>query len=184
MELTYVSRRLRRRNIGRTLRLLGDDPDLVAIHYVPAGAGPRPPQQLWSLVAAGSAAGVVTGWRVGQLSLALAVVAVVALVVELAIVRPSGLLLTNRGLASFRCRPFTGTPAALIGRHSVSELQRNGHADHGRWARVRLGDETLWIDLFDLSVLRDNTTHVVDDTRRSSTVLGQRWYMVAAPEVA
>jgi hypothetical protein len=140
-----ISRRTKVKHVQKAMTML--PAGAAPLDYAVGGAGSMPPSHLrWLMLA---------GWAGLTLVLSLLfktfvfVGALPLIAIYFAVNQPRGVLLSDKGLASFRCGFVNGRPNQLLGIDGLTSMDRRV-ATEGSNTRLRIGDDEVWLSNRDL----------------------------------
>jgi len=145
-----LSARSKRKHVTKAMTML--PAGATPLDYAVGGAGGMPPARLrWVMVG---------GWVIVTVVLSLAlktfvVVGVLPMIaVYFAVNKPRGVLLSDHGLASFRCGFVNGRPTQLLGLDGLLSLDKRVGVE-GASTKLRVGDDQVWLTNRDLARFLD-----------------------------
>jgi hypothetical protein len=145
-----LSGRNKRKHITKAMTML--PAGATPLDYALGGGGGMAPARLrWLMLG---------GWVALTVVLSLALRTFVAagvlpvLAVWFAVNQPRGVLLSDHGLASFRCGFFNGRPDQLMGIDGLLSLDQRVASD-GSSTKLRIGDDEVWLSHKDLARFLD-----------------------------
>jgi hypothetical protein len=145
-----LSARSKRKHVTKAMTML--PAGATPLDYAVGGAGGMPPARLrWVMVG---------GWVIVTVVLSLALKTFVAvgalpmIAVYFAVNKPRGVLLSDHGLASFRCGFVNGRPTQLLGLDGLLSLDKRVGVE-GASTKLRVGDDEVWLTNRDLARFLD-----------------------------
>ena len=142
-----MSARNKRKHVEKAMKMLPADGSRP-LDYALGGAGSLPPRLLVIAVIGGAfAISAALSFAAGGVVI---LGALPMLAVYFGVNRPRGVLLTDRGVASFRCGFLNGRPTDLIGVDAATVLDRPTEQRAGS-SKVQIGREAVWLTNRDLT---------------------------------
>lgn len=145
-----MSTRNKRKHVTKAMSML--PAGATPIDYAVGGGGSIAPARLRWLMLGGWLAVTVIASLALQTFFAVGALPMIAL--YFAANRPRGVILSDHGLASFRCAFWNGRPDQLLGIDGLLSLDQRVAAD-GSSTRLRIGQDEVWLSDRDLERFLD-----------------------------